>query len=421
MIAGGNGNAREGFGEITLNINDLKSKYTSKTAVSYRNKLKKKAIQIVQEQPSTVQQQQQQDNLIDFDQPQQPQQQQNQSLIDFDDDNVVQNSNLIDDFDIFKPITKQNAKPASPQNDTKTSIFDDLMASPPPAKQTTVFNDLLSPSINTKNNISSLIEKKEDDNDPFDAFIASPKINNPDTVVNDFFDQFEKVTPTAPAATVSQKKRTLKPPKSHHSSKLGARKVQSNVFQQQTQLAMREEKMREQGVDEESIGRNSRNQAMMMDQSVIIPKLQKPSSTRLNYVEAKIDKNAVDTAVENERLGLMSLNLNDNNKSTSRTLQNDEDNNNDHYARDKFGNAKAISSDQYFGRNNYNPQRAAANESRLAQFEGSQSISSDQYFGRKSSEKFTSSSSNPISKKILRAAIKGATKIQNTLADMEVN
>ncbi|KAG2197376.1 hypothetical protein INT46_006810 [Mucor plumbeus] len=340
MIAGGNGNAREGFGEITLNINDLKSKYT------------------IQEQPSTVQQQQQQqqqqDNLIDFDQPQQPQQpqqQQNQSLIDFDDDNVVQNSNLIDDFDIFKPITKQNAKPASPQNDTKTSIFDDLMGSPPPAKQTTVFNDLLSPSINTKNNIS----------------------------------------------------------------------IQSNVFQQQTQLAMREEKMREQGVDEESIGRNSRNQAMMMDQSVIIPKLQKPSSTRLNYVEAKIDKNAVDTAVENERLGLMSLNLNNNNKSTSRTIQNDEDNNNDHYARDKFGNAKAISSDQYFGRNDYNPQRSAVNESRLAQFQGSQSISSDQYFGRKSSEKFTSSSSNPISKKILRAAIKGATKIQNTLADMEVN
>lgn len=421
MIAGGNGNAREGFGEIALNIDDLKSKYTSKTALSYKNKLQKKAIRIVQEQPSTVlqQQQQQQGNLIDFDQ---PQQQQNQSLIDFDDDNTAQNSNLIDDFDIFKPVAKQNAKPASPQNGAKSSLFDDLMAPPPPVKQTTIFDDLLSPSANTKNNINSLIDEKEDDNDPFDAFIASPKINNSNAAVNDFFDQFEKAAPTTPATTTSPKKRTLKAPKSHHSSKLGARKVQSNVFQQQTQLAMREEKMREQGVDEESIGRNSRNQAMMMDQSVVIPKLQKPSSARLNYIESKIDNNADNAAVENERLGLMSLNLSNNNKSTSRTLQNDDDdNNNDHYARDKFGNAKAISSDQYFGRNDYDPQRSAANASRLAQFQGSQSISSDQYFGRKSSEKVTSSSSNPISKKILRAALKGATKIQNTLADMEVN
>jgi len=118
----------------------------------------------------------------------------------------------------------------------------------------------------------------------------------------------------------------------------------------------------------------------------------------------------------------MSLHLNNNTSSKSRPLSQQngsEEDSSDHYARDKFGNAKAISSDQYFGRNDYDPQRSAANASRLAQFQGSQSISSDQYFGRKSSERVTSSS-KPMSKKILRAAIKGATKLQNTLADMEV-
>ncbi|KAL9553464.1 hypothetical protein PS6_003925 [Mucor atramentarius] len=426
MVAGANASAREGFGEIALNMNDLKSKYTYKTALSYKNKLQKKATQLVLEQQSPALEQKQ-DNLIDFDQPKQ-----HQSLLDFDDasTHAVNNTNLMDDLDIFKPVTKSN----SPSNDTKSSIFDDLLgtsqSSAPtaaPAKQSTVFDDLLSPSTNTANRHTPNL--MDGDNDPFDDFIASPKANNTasNAAVDDFFDQFEKATPAnTPSITSTPKKRTLKAPKSHHhSSKLGARKVQSNVFQQQAQLAMREEQMREQGVDEESIGRSSRNQAMMMDQSVVIPKLQKPTSSRLNYVESKVDKSSSsskDKDIENERLGIMSLHLNSNTSSKSRPLsqQNDsEEDSSEHYARDKFGNAKAISSDQYFGRNDYDPQRSAANASRLAQFQGSQSISSDQYFGRKSSERVTSSS-NPMSKKILRAAIKGATKLQNTLADMEV-
>ncbi|ORZ02565.1 hypothetical protein BCR43DRAFT_449501 [Syncephalastrum racemosum] len=106
------------------------------------------------------------------------------------------------------------------------------------------------------------------------------------------------------------------------------------------------------------------------------------------------------------------------------------------YARDRFGNAKAISSDQYFERGDYDPYKAAESSARLANFAGATSISSDQYFERerpadddlaggyvrgtgsyRSSR--SSSNSNPWSKKLLSAASKGATKLQRALADME--
>lgn len=53
-------------------------------------------------------------------------------------------------------------------------------------------------------------------------------------------------------------------------------------------------------------------------------------------------------------------------------------------ARDKFGSARAISSDQYFGRNEYDPAVSAAEQSRLSQFTSAKAISSDMYFGRES-------------------------------------
>ncbi|KAF9194093.1 ADP-ribosylation factor GTPase activating protein, ER-Golgi transport [Haplosporangium sp. Z 767] len=51
-------------------------------------------------------------------------------------------------------------------------------------------------------------------------------------------------------------------------------------------------------------------------------------------------------------------------------------------AREKFGNQKAISSDQYFGRNNYDSKAQAEASSRLQAFTGATAISSNQYFGR---------------------------------------
>lgn len=55
-------------------------------------------------------------------------------------------------------------------------------------------------------------------------------------------------------------------------------------------------------------------------------------------------------------------------------------------ARDKFGSQKAISSDMYFGRNDYDPSVVSEAQSRLQSFQGASSISSNQYFGREDEE-----------------------------------
>jgi len=53
----------------------------------------------------------------------------------------------------------------------------------------------------------------------------------------------------------------------------------------------------------------------------------------------------------------------------------------DRYAREKFGSQKAISSDEFFGRNQFDPQAQAEARTRLKGFEGASAISSNQYFG----------------------------------------
>ncbi|TFK22924.1 ArfGap-domain-containing protein [Coprinopsis marcescibilis] len=55
-------------------------------------------------------------------------------------------------------------------------------------------------------------------------------------------------------------------------------------------------------------------------------------------------------------------------------------------AREKFGNQKAISSDMYFGRNDYDSTAVNEAQNRLQNFQGATSISSNQYFGRDEEE-----------------------------------
>ncbi|CAE6411964.1 unnamed protein product [Rhizoctonia solani] len=65
-------------------------------------------------------------------------------------------------------------------------------------------------------------------------------------------------------------------------------------------------------------------------------------------------------------------------------------------ARDRFGNQKAISSDMYFGRNDYDPTAQAEASNRLQQFRGATSISSNQYFGREEDASLSSLCAFPL-------------------------
>ncbi|KAI5845359.1 hypothetical protein BZA05DRAFT_148515 [Tricharina praecox] len=56
------------------------------------------------------------------------------------------------------------------------------------------------------------------------------------------------------------------------------------------------------------------------------------------------------------------------------------------FAREKFGQQKSISSDEFFGRNNFDPQAQSEARTRLQGFDGATSISSNQYFGRQEEE-----------------------------------
>ncbi|KAI8093268.1 uncharacterized protein BX664DRAFT_348491 [Halteromyces radiatus] len=144
-----------------------------------------------------------------------------------------------------------------------------------------------------------------------------------------------------------------------------------------------------------------------------------------------------------DRLGMASYHWNnkENNRfSTHNTAKDSRKKDEDTSARDRFGNAKSISSDQYFGRNDYDPHLAAERSTKLSQFQNATSISSDQYFNRQSTASSASrdmsggyirstgtyrsnsnnnNNRNPLSKKLLTAAVKGASKLHQALSEME--
>ncbi|KAK4245246.1 hypothetical protein C7999DRAFT_34419 [Corynascus novoguineensis] len=63
-----------------------------------------------------------------------------------------------------------------------------------------------------------------------------------------------------------------------------------------------------------------------------------------------------------------------------------QDDDGENYARKKFGNQKAISSDEFFGKGMFDSNAQAEAKSRLQGFEGAQAISSNAYFGRPEDE-----------------------------------
>lgn len=80
----------------------------------------------------------------------------------------------------------------------------------------------------------------------------------------------------------------------------------------------------------------------------------------------------------------------------------------------KFGNQKAISSDQMFGRNNFDPQAQAEARTRLSAFKGASSISSSSYFGEDEEE---DQSSNAGGDSLERMAQDIAGRVRNFTGD----
>ncbi|KAK9450685.1 uncharacterized protein V1518DRAFT_425459 [Limtongia smithiae] len=83
----------------------------------------------------------------------------------------------------------------------------------------------------------------------------------------------------------------------------------------------------------------------------------------------------------------------------------------------KFGNQKAISSDEYFGRNQYDSNAQAEARARLSAFDGATAISSNAYFGREDEEPETESDFGDIE----RVARNFANKITNGTAGDDLN
>ncbi|KAI8141042.1 hypothetical protein BJV82DRAFT_620596 [Fennellomyces sp. T-0311] len=252
----------------------------------------------------------------------------------------------------------------------------------------------------------------------------------------------EPATTTAAAATAS-----LRHKQQNKTSRLGVRKAQMNQFNFEEAEAREREQQQQQQLEKETQNINAHRFSNPLP-TPSQPSSSRKTASRLAYVPddakrvstpAKEEEPGERYDAEMDRLGMGVARMGG--FGSDRTYTNHakpkaqaEESNEITYARDKFGNAKSISSDQYFGRNEYDPTRVAENSARLARFQGASSISSDQYFDRERptpQDDFSggyvrgtgtynrSGSSNPLSKKLLTAASKGAAKLQRVLADME--
>ncbi|KAK4516269.1 uncharacterized protein ATC70_011239 [Mucor velutinosus] len=192
------------------------------------------------------------------------------------------------------------------------------------------------------------------------------------------------ITPTARAAR-SSVGGARGPRKSAKSGKLGIKKapVNFNFEAAEAQAKQDLERNIKYGQDEDEETEKSDNDISSSPYTADAA-TSKPLSSRLAYM----DTNSKNKEDEYEKLGfgMSRMNMDDKKSSISmpsqRSYQQQEDDS--RTARDKFGSAKAISSDQYFGRNEYDPAISAAESSRLSQFTSAKAISSDQYFGRES-------------------------------------
>ncbi|KAI8087664.1 uncharacterized protein B0P05DRAFT_577962 [Gilbertella persicaria] len=164
--------------------------------------------------------------------------------------------------------------------------------------------------------------------------------------------------------------------KTGKASKLGAKKAPVNFNFEAAEAQAKQDMERKMKYGEEEQEEEEEQKETTKDTDTFV----KPLSSRLAYVDNKEDK------YEKLGFGMNRLNMNENTNKVSMPAQKSYHSSEDdsRSAQEKFGSARAISSDQYFGRNEYDPAISAAESSRLSQFTSAKAISSDQYFGRES-------------------------------------
>ncbi|KAF9992651.1 ADP-ribosylation factor GTPase activating protein, ER-Golgi transport [Entomortierella chlamydospora] len=236
--------------------------------------------------------------------------------------------------------------------------------------------------------------------------------------------------------------------------KLGARKAEGISFEEAEARAKAEaeriEKLGFEAAEEERLQKLAAEKAR--EEAARAPQGTASSNVRSNYYQANTAEKSRTSSEDLERLGMgmgrmgittttpatkpasTRMGFGSMGNSSNYSPQVEE---NVTAAREKFGNQKAISSDQYFGRGTYDADAQAEASSRLQSFSGATSISSNQYFGRPdesptigsdvSLSSFGNISGSDLAKKLGQADLTtiknavqmGAGKLSDMLQDMQ--
>ncbi|KAI0023070.1 GTPase-activating protein ZNF289 [Xylariomycetidae sp. FL0641] len=351
MKVGGNESATKFFrsngGSAALASKDPKTKYQSNAATKYKEELKKRAARDAIEHPDEV-------VITDV-------------VGDGNEDSATPSGDADDDF--FSSWDKPSIKrPTPPISRTAT----------PP-----VIGRTQSPLASANSNGKEISRSAS----PLSTSESKPAASRITTSA-----ALRKSNPTGPRKTnvLGAKKTT----------KLGAKKVTSDVidFDEAERKAKEEaERIEKLGYDPEAeeaeVKKATANSSKTEASNVISPSPASPS-----YAEHSRKK----SAAEVERLGMGFGRLGFGQVGGSKaaaapkktmggfgsvgpvkaTAEDDDE----RYARNKFGSQKGISSDEFFGKGSFDPNAQAEAKTRLQGFEGATSISSNAYFGRPEDE-----------------------------------
>ncbi|KAI8079812.1 uncharacterized protein BX664DRAFT_361979 [Halteromyces radiatus] len=335
MKVGGNQAAMEFFSKHNglATTKDTRLKYGGRVGQLYKARLDKKVAQDTVENPTSV--------IIDIGE--QPQETLSPSLEPSD--------------DTASPVTEKTTMDKTEALDEKQSSGTTSHASTeiPPVTDAISSTDISSSSV-----------------------IGSEPSSTPDTIDS------STTTPATATATTRKPRTTIGARRGVKSNKLGVKKATNFNFEQAEERAKKEtERQAKLGYSNE----DNTNETSENVDSTAPPSL----SSRLMYQQQSTGNTSSTSATSNpseqdaiEKLGFGMSRLNASSQPSSKSNQPSTKNvsyEDSSSAKEKFGNARAISSDQYFGRNEYDPAVSAAESARLKQFSGASAISSSQYFG----------------------------------------